>query len=832
MPSKRTVLYRHSRLHILTYAFGTRAEFQRKHSRLIEHCDQATWDAAELFYHLPVGTLKRGGKIKLPGQWDLDIDFRNYQLVEAYVLYLMELSEKNGFVLGNMMGLGKTRSCILVILIGHLHLHMHLHRLKYPHQHLPLQPAQDDGPATCPSEGSLPIICFCNPASPLYSKEPRVCPTLGSGSGRSIDAWKKELVAMGLLDTKWCDPETPWALRFICMDGNLKGIPDAMGPFTSDEFLEMRVRLDAEDVLKAHNEKVLERAYKKGGNDYLERPLWSLVDTIENHPDATPTRPSPTAGRFIILCGENTVEPRVLKATKTVTVRLTRTITHGGSSVVKVMELTIGEHVLKWGRTFFDEFHNAKSEDTRFGRLYDTLRAHNSGYQWKSWAISGTPLEHGLREVLIFVTKALRGLDDGTGLSNWCARHETMGGKGKLTWVDDLYDDIASRPAPPGKPTVDTRGKRIKYEPLGLQMAKIWKKLGSSVKGEGYKHIDGTEQYTKLVEVGSRICAAFMLRRTLETNDPWGKRISALPGLFHVVIRPCKDDAWLQKVENGRKRIEAVLSRTSSDYETLTRSDMTAVATFPALAEWKADRVEDDGVRAMSCLKGVALKPHFKDLKGTPLYNDIDELITGSAKIVELMKVAATVLKAMRPNPRYDNTKSATTEPKELPAKLLVLTYKPVGQLLTFQALRKEYGINNVLMLPGGLTSRLLAERLAEWKKDNGPRFMVCSMAYAEAITLVEANFVVIMEPQDRQSKQDQGLFRVYRLGQEAAMTWGYILYNVDSQQETDILERQRFKTGSRTELQRGEDETLDTRTGGEVDWSMGDVVYKIDGLP
>jgi hypothetical protein len=167
------------------------------------------------------------------------------------------------------------------------------------------------------------------------------------------------------------------------MDGNFKEIPDAVGPFTSDEYLERRVWIDAEDALKAHNEKVPERTYRKGGNDFSERPLWSLVGTVENHSDATLTRPSPTAGRFIILCGENTIEPRVLKATKTVTVSLARTIIHGGGPVVKFMELTIGEHVLKWGRTFFDEFHNAKSEDTRFGRLYDTLRAHNSGYQWK-----------------------------------------------------------------------------------------------------------------------------------------------------------------------------------------------------------------------------------------------------------------------------------------------------------------------------------------------------------------------------------------------------------------------------------------------------------------
>jgi HD superfamily phosphodiesterase len=120
-----------------------------------------------------------------------------------------------------------------------------------------------------------------------------------------------------------------------------------------------------------------------------------------------------------------------------------------------------------------------------------------------------------------------------------------------IRWKEKLYEDIASRPPPPGKAKARSNESK-KHDPKGLQMARLWKKVGNSVKGKGYKEVINTDKYTNLVAAGNEICAAFMLRRTLETKDPWGKRISALPGVFHVVIRPCRNDKWAEIVENGR----------------------------------------------------------------------------------------------------------------------------------------------------------------------------------------------------------------------------------------------------------------------------------------
>jgi hypothetical protein len=79
-----------------------------------------------------------------------------------------------------------------------------------------------------------------------------------------------------------------------------------MRPFMPEEFVKMTVALNPENVLAEYNPKVMPRSYTLGRVPMTETPLWELVSTTENHPHTTRTCPSPTAGRFIILCGENT----------------------------------------------------------------------------------------------------------------------------------------------------------------------------------------------------------------------------------------------------------------------------------------------------------------------------------------------------------------------------------------------------------------------------------------------------------------------------------------------------------------------------------------------
>ncbi|KAJ6284262.1 hypothetical protein J3E71DRAFT_171227 [Bipolaris maydis] len=404
---------------------------------------------------------------------------------------------------------------------------------------------------------------------------------------------------------------------------------------------------------------------------------------VQDHPRATADRPSPTSGRFILLCGEHSLTTRIWKPFCKMAVQLTRFIHKNRKLQPDRGNLPLSDYCMVWGRTIFDEFHNSKGEFTQFSKLYDKMRETNRGYQWKSWALSGTPMENGLSEILIFITKALR------GMNNW----------------------------------------------------------NKSITPSSIKNSEGQWKRSEYEEIGKMVDS-----RTGKTRDPWGKRISRLPGSFEPKIRPCRNPNWANIISEAARRCVKPDSESPAKY-TFTRNDMAGFASYPGQANYKA------------------------------------ELMAGSA-------------------------------------------YKPITQLTTYFALKKRFGDGNVLVLYGNMDERTRKDRLRQWRDPHGPRIMVISMAYAEAVTLTEANFLVLMEPQDRQAKQDQVLFRIYRIGQLADACHAYILYNPDSDIEVNTLRRQQFKTLSRDTLVENRD--AETVIGHQIKWESldEDVVYKVDGLP
>ncbi|KAJ4362018.1 hypothetical protein N0V83_010959 [Neocucurbitaria cava] len=85
-------------------------------------------------------------------------------------------------------------------------------------------------------------------------------------------------------------------------------------------------------------------------------------------------------------------------------------------------------------------------------------------YQWKSWALSGTPLERDLQECLIFITLALH------GLKNSKRPPSKDGRKGVKTFENTVFSAVA------------TEGKRKSDKIGGLELAHRWKKLTYNVK--------------------------------------------------------------------------------------------------------------------------------------------------------------------------------------------------------------------------------------------------------------------------------------------------------------------------------------------------------------
>jgi hypothetical protein len=601
---------------------------------------------------------------------------------------------------------------------------------------------------------------------------------------------------------------------------------------------EMKVGLDWDAMVAEHNKSVGSRSYTKDKVPMTETVHWKLGRRPDTHPLATSDRPAPSAGRFVIICSNTVLAKRVLQRFHNAQVVLTRDVHSGGTKKREAFTLKAIGHATIWGRIIFDEFHNCKAPDTLMGNLYAALRKYNRQYQWKAWALSGTPMERGLHEILIFVTLALRGLSDEDYVSNWHIPTGEQDGYTLYGLEPGVFASIADKV--PGK-----KGKGNSADCNGMVMATKWSTLLNKAKA-GSQNIFKSDEYVNLMHHGIPICECFMLRRTLKTRDPWGRRISGISGEFKTVFRPCPSLALRSTVEDATRWCINVRMKEEDglfDPETeviFTRHELQAIASYPDLATLKAGLYEKHG--------SFATKPFTKSYVDESMdyptqglfYNNIGALTKSSAKFKEIMKLCMDKKDEKVLNPHWsaaaeEKAKRMKTPvpPKLSRAKVLIGSFKPVAQLVTYIGLAREFGAENVLLFKGGMKKKDTRALLDRWRRPDGPFIIVASMAFAEAITLTEASTVIILEPQDRQSKQDQFLFRVYRIGQRAALCHGFILYDYESELELDILNKQTVKTVSREGLQGGSEGALEAVHGKEIDWKTDeDVVLKIDGMP
>ena len=801
----------------------------------MEHCKLNEWQETASFFGIEVENLQKGESLSLPRAWGLTIPFTPYQLTEAYILYKKERSNDNGGIFANMMGMGKTRAMLLMLLIGHVHwLNWQDVTRARANGDRSRHRAVQDGREPCPTANERTFHCACE-AYPSMPEKPRTCPTMVSGWGRAVDAWKKEVVYMGLNKSKWCKPSDPLALRLCFMDDTH---PPDMGPPTRAEEVEMRIDPNVDVHLANHNRNVLPREYTLNGEKLTETITWSVVDKgmPEVYPEATKDCPAPSAGRFIIICGHTTLQRRVLNRYNSMHVKIHRTVTKKGVGSVESMSIPIPGHVTLWGRIVFDEFHNCKSEDTIIGTLYRDLRQHNRGYQWKAWALSGTPMEKGMHEILIFVSLALVGLEASDGISNWYEPYGKPDANDCYNYriQDEVYTSIAKNT------TSQNRGKKMI---AGLAMARRWANVISKAK-DGIENVTKSEEYKELMEIGIKISARFMLRRTLVTQDPWGKKISGIKGDFLTWFRPCALDDYESLVDDATQRCRTVLMQEGLDVQEANEtmifncSEMQAIASYLLLAILKAQGYEKNGSKNTKRLVSDNIQQFFATPDNNLIAWNITDIAKHSKKYWALEQECKRVSATKTPNPHWSQAadsearkKGKPRPPKTMSAKILIGSYKPLVQLVTWLALRKKYGKDKVLLLKGGMKKSLVEEVQEKWRDPTGPFIIVASMAFAEAITLIEASTVVIMEPQDRQNTQDQFMFRVYRLGQLADICSGMILYNPASDLEVGVLSKQFVKTASRDGLQ-GEQVEGEIKDGQEIEWdTTSDIVMKLEGL-
>ncbi|KAH5708098.1 hypothetical protein HBI18_243890 [Parastagonospora nodorum] len=321
----------------------------------MEHCTLEEWTSAAVFFGVSINDLQNKRAIKLPASWGIHCDFTPYQLTDAYILYSKELSSDNGGIFANVMGMGKTRAMVLAVIIGHVHFKNWMEvRNAREEGDATKHNAHDDNDKPCPTASERTFRCACEKA-PSFDAEPRQAATMVTGWGRAPDAWKNEVVAMDLANSKWCDLRDPLALRF-CFFSDFA--PEHMGIPTKEEVVEMRINTTpAITKALAHvNKSVRPRSYTLKSVVHEETVEWEITDANMPavHPEATEHRPAPSAARFVLVCNFGKVEKRVFRAYNDMDVTVQRTITYKGAPMKETKSIHLPGHVTVWGRTVFD----------------------------------------------------------------------------------------------------------------------------------------------------------------------------------------------------------------------------------------------------------------------------------------------------------------------------------------------------------------------------------------------------------------------------------------------------------------------------------------------
>ncbi|KAH4517532.1 hypothetical protein HBH89_009380 [Parastagonospora nodorum] len=303
-------------------------------------------------------------------------------------------------------------------------------------------------------------------------------------------------------------------------------------------------------------------------------------------------------------------------------------------------------------------------------------------------ALSGTPIEQGLNKILIFVSLALISLQNRKGRDSVTSD--------RIYKIEDaVYRSIA--------------------EILSHRTPKQWRNIITNVKHDASEH-----------------------------ESSYNIKSDFLP-----YFQSCLCSDFLSTVQNAKQQCRDILEKEglnkseASRRVIFNRFEMQAIASYPALATLKAAQFKTYSSCKVKCFTLNSVKDLFTNLsKDYFLVREARAITKSSSKFQNLSNLCSKSIAA------EDAAKAANTllPPKEVCAKILIESYKPIVQAI-----------------------------------------IVASIVFAEAIILIEATHVVIIELQDSQ------LAEIYV---------GIVYFNPDSKLELKVLGKQDVKTTSRDKLQ------------------------------
>ncbi|KAH4105175.1 hypothetical protein HBH46_088690 [Parastagonospora nodorum] len=222
-------------------------------------------------------------------------------------------------------------------------------------------------------------------------------------------------------------------------------------------------------------------------------------------------------------------------------------------------------------------------------------------------------------------------------------------------------------------------------ETLSHRTPKQWRNMIANVKHDASEHKSSYE-YKELISQGAAVAQRFMLKRTLKTRDP------------------CLCLDFLSTVQNAEQQCRDILEKEGLDELEASRRvifncfEMQAIASYSALATLKAAQFKTYSSRKVKRFTLNSVKDLFTNLsKDYFLVREARAITKSSPKFQNLSNLCSESIAA------EDAAKAANTLPplKEVCAKILIGSYKPIVQAVTWLGLREKFSDESVLVMQG-----------------------------------------------------------------------------------------------------------------------------------
>lgn len=751
-----------------------------------------------------------------PHQWQL-VD----EMMQQEALY-------GGGIVGDPPGVGKTHPMLFKSYANYFIMRLRLQlekdketltaeppRQSWTPRHIMTDPALQTDDETCPSQPNLPIPCPCKVGNWTHShKIPRgvaLYVTMAGILKTTTRALEHLFDGAPILD----EPELPFRIAIAHAKTRESQPKDNPSTF----FWQCRQDLDIQTLGLMCRRVQWGDGIAPSGSTYVTKP--TFPPRLRCPSGATIKSCSDEASCILIVTTMQSLKPQLFNSTtveaswkekarrkgKSKGAGISSNDADDGFRRAFINALVTREITLDEGHNYYS-FDNSTMSGLRALRLgLDTV---SEGEFVRCWMLSGTARVAGLNITATFVSSMLY-------RKSWStASDDTEDGfltKDRKRWLSRLSYESQN-------------GQKRVYQQLQRAWDSIVRAANHEENGSAVGiSKDKMDVYNDYIHVSSQIYEALLIERAHDTkrldNGPLIatsdiKTLSAIKSVSYpdveveyinrlvadvktVVVTDldAKRKAWEAKGCKGAEPTNTTDLKFVKGY-----LDLCIASTSPGLIRWYKEQPGGDPDDEKKGLTTRDIAPLWENLCKTPIYTEFDRIIAGDNKWTEVCSLVKKVIQT----PKQSGANSKLLIGARCPAVALLYTcgmLRMMGQKkLTSGDLT---GIENerVTAVHSGIKpERRMAHFDAFNNEDSQTQFLITTIELvAEGVSLVGANFVLVVDPHPKIEKTIQFCGRASRHGQTEPTVIVTQLYNADSPVDRQIMKKQQFSKNMNADI-------------------------------